>query len=135
MVVVDARVKVAPFTGRATTTANPRFAIAPYPKAQERHTTLKNGTPVQLRPVRPEDEEMYKVFFTHVSPEDIRLRFFGPVKEFTHAFIARLIQIDYSRSFVSVAVEEETGLMLGVVRLMFDANHEKGEYAVRCAPT
>jgi acetyltransferase len=85
---------------------------------------------VQLRPVRPEDEEMYKVFFSHVSPEDIRLRFFAPVKEFSHAFIARLIQIDYARSFVSVAVEEATGLMLGVVRLMLDANHEHGEYAI-----
>ncbi len=91
---------------------------------------LKNGTAVQLRPVRPEDEEMYKVFFSHVTPEDIRLRFFAPVKEFSHAFIARLIQIDYARSFVSVAVEEQTGLMLGVVRLMLDANHEHGEYAI-----
>ncbi len=85
---------------------------------------------MQLRPVRPEDEEMYKVFFSHVSPEDIRLRFFAPVKEFSHAFIARLIQIDYARSFVCVAVEEETGLMLGVVRLMLDIDHEHGEYAV-----
>ncbi|MCW2274172.1 GNAT family N-acetyltransferase [Rhodoblastus acidophilus] len=130
VVVVDARVAVAPFTGRASAISNPRFAVAPYPKALERHTTLKNGTPVQLRPVRPEDEEMYKVFFTHVSSEDIRLRFFGPVKEFSHAFIARLIQIDYARSFVIVAVEEATGLMLGVVRLMLDADHEKGEYAI-----
>ncbi|WP_294534019.1 bifunctional acetate--CoA ligase family protein/GNAT family N-acetyltransferase [uncultured Rhodoblastus sp.] len=130
VVVVDARVAVEPFSGRTVSGGNPRFAIAPYPKAQERRTTLKNGTPVQLRPVRPEDEEMYKVFFPRVSPEDIRLRFFAPVKEFTHAFIARLIQIDYARSFVCVAVEEETGLMLGVVRLMLDANREHGEYAI-----
>ena len=130
VVVVDARVAVAPFQGRSISGGNPRFAIAPYPKAQERRTVLKNGAAVQLRPVRPEDEEMYKVFFSHVTPEDIRLRFFAPVKEFSHAFIARLIQIDYARSFVSVAVEEQTGLMLGVVRLMLDDNHEHGEYAI-----
>ncbi len=130
VVVVDARASVAPCEGRAFSGVNPRFAVAPYPKPQERRTTLKNGTPVQLRPVRPEDEEMYKVFFAHVSPEDIRLRFFAPVKEFSHAFIARLIQIDYARSFVSVAVDENTGLMLGVVRLMLDADHELGEYAI-----
>jgi acetyltransferase len=130
VVVVDARALVAPSEGRVLSGCNPRFAVSPYPKAQERRTTLKNGTPVQLRPVRPEDEEMYKVFFTHVSPEDIRLRFFAPVKEFTHAFIARLIQIDYARSFVCVAVDENTGLMLGVVRLMLDADHEHGEYAI-----
>ncbi|HUO54981.1 MAG TPA: bifunctional acetate--CoA ligase family protein/GNAT family N-acetyltransferase, partial [Rhodoblastus sp.] len=130
VVVVDARALVAPSEGRVLSGCNPRFAVAPYPKAQERRTTLKNGTPVQLRPVRPEDEEMYKVFFAHVLPEDIRLRFFAPVKEFSHAFIARLIQIDYARSFVCVAVDENTGLMLGVVRLMLDANHDHGEYAV-----
>jgi acetyltransferase len=130
VVVVDARVSALPFKGRSISGGNPRFAIAPYPKAQERRTVLKNGASVQLRPVRPEDEEMYKVFFNHVSPEDIRLRFFAPIKEFSHAFIARLIQIDYARSFVSVAVEEATGLMLGVVRLMLDANHEHGEYAI-----
>jgi acetyltransferase len=129
-VVVDARVAVTPFSGRSISGTNPRFAIAPYPKAQERRTTLKNGAGVQLRPVRPEDEELYKVFFTHVLPEDIRFRFFGPVKEFSHAFIARLIQIDYARAFVSVAIEEQTGLMLGVVRLMLDANHDHGEYAI-----
>jgi acetyltransferase len=130
VVVVDARALVAPSEGRVLSGCNPRFAVSPYPKAQERRTTLKNGTPVQLRPVRPEDEEMYKVFFTHVSPEDIRLRFFAPVKEFSHAFIARLIQIDYARSFVCVAVDEVTGLMLGVVRLMLDVDHEHGEYAI-----
>ncbi len=130
VVVIDARASVAPAEGRTLAGCNPRFAIAPYPKAQERRIELKNGTAVQLRPVRPEDEEMYKVFFSHVSPEDIRLRFFAPVKEFSHAFIARLIQIDYARSFVCVAVEEETGLMLGVVRLMLDIDHEHGEYAV-----
>ena len=130
VVVVDARASVAPSEGRVLSGCNPRFAVAPYPKAQERRTTLKNGTPVQLRPVRPEDEEMYKVFFSHVSPEDIRLRFFAHVKEFSHAFISRLIQIDYARSFVCVAVDENTGLMLGVVRLMLDVDHENGEYAV-----
>lgn len=130
VVVVDARASVARSERRMAAGCNPRFAVAPYPKAQERRTSLKNGTPVMMRPVRPEDEEMYKVFFAHVSPEDIRLRFFAPVKEFSHAFIARLIQIDYARSIVVVAVDENTGLMLGVVRLMLDADGEHGEYAI-----
>ena len=130
VVVVDARANVSPHIGRGASFSNPRFAVAPYPKSQERRTTLKNGAPVQLRPVRPEDEDLYKAFFPHVAPEDIRLRFFAPVKEFSHTFISRLIQIDYARSFVIVAIEEETGLMLGVVRLMIDVNHEHGEYAI-----
>ena len=65
-----------------------------------------------------------------VTPEDLRLRFFAPVKEFGHAFIARLTQIDYARAMAFVAIEEATGKMLGVVRLHADANYESGEYAV-----
>ena len=72
---------------------------------------------------------MYRQFFAKVSQDDLRLRFFAPIKEFSHTFIARLTQIDYARAFVLVAVEE-TGEMLGAVRLMIDANHESGEYAI-----
>ncbi len=130
LIVVDARISIAPFAGRSVSGGNPRFAVAPYPKSLERRVMLKNGKAAQLRPVRPEDEEMYKEFFSRVSPEDIRLRFFAPVKEFSHAFIARLIQIDYARAFAIAAIEEDTGLMLGAVRLMLDVNCEYGEYAV-----
>jgi len=56
---------------------------------------------------------MYKVFFTHVRRRIFVCAFFAPVKEFSHAFIARLIQIDYARSFVSVAIDEHTDLCWG----------------------
>ena len=75
-----------------------------------------------VRPVRPEDEPLYAPFFAAVTPEDLRLRFFAPVKDFSHAFIARLTQIDYARAMAFVAIDEATGEMLGVVRLHADAN-------------
>lgn len=56
-----------------------------------------------------------------------RLRFFAPVKEFGYAFIARFTQIDY---MAFIALDEASGVMLGVVRLHADANYERGEYAV-----
>jgi acetyltransferase len=65
-----------------------------------------------------------------VSQEDLRLRFFAPVKEFGHAFIARFTQLDYARAMAFVAIEEATGNMLGVVRLHADANYDTAEYAV-----
>jgi acetyltransferase len=64
------------------------------------------------------------------TPDDTRLRFFAPVKEFGHAFIARFTQIDYARAMAFIAVDEASGEMLGVVRLHADANYERGEYAV-----
>ena len=60
----------------------------------------------------------------------MRLRFFAPVKEFSHAFIARFTQIDYARAMAFIAIEEATGAMLGVVRLHADADYASGEYAI-----
>ena len=128
VVAMDARVRVAPVEGRRGP-VNPRFAVAPYPKQWERWLTGADGRRVFVRPVRPEDEAMYRTFFTQVSPEDLRLRFFAPVKDISHAFIARLTQIDYARA-LALCATLENGEMLGAVRLMLDPDHESGEFAI-----
>jgi acetyltransferase len=131
VIAVDARVSVAPVeTQRGGPSGHPRFAIRPYPKEWERHATLPDRTPVFVRPVRPEDESLYGPFLAAVSGEDLRLRFFAPVKDFSHAFIARFTQLDYARAMALLAIKEATGEMLGVVRLHADAAYERGEYAV-----
>jgi len=63
-------------------------------------------------------------------PEDLRLRFFAPVKDFSHAFIARLTQLDYGRAMAFAAIDEASGELLGLVHLHADANYECGEYAI-----
>ena len=60
----------------------------------------------------------------------MRLRFFAPIKDFSHGFIARLTQIDYARAMAFVAIDEASGALLGVVRLHADANYVSGEYAI-----
>jgi acetyltransferase len=131
VVAVDARVAVAPVeTARRGPWEHPRFAIRPYPEEWERHVTLRDGIRVLVRPVRPEDEPLYGPFLAAVTPQDLRLRFFAPVKEFGHAFVARFTQIDYARAMAFIAIEESSGEMLGVVRLHADANYDSGEYAV-----
>jgi acetyltransferase len=127
---LDARIHVAPASLDKGSGVNERFAIMPYPKLWERHVDLKDGRRVLVRPVRPEDEPMYLRFFEQIPGDDLRLRFFAPVKEFSHAFIARLTQVDYARAFVLVAIEVESGEMLGEVRLMRDVDRPVGEYAV-----
>jgi acetyltransferase len=129
VVAMDARVRVAPLEEGRRGPVNPRFAVAPYPKQWERWLTGADGRRVFVRPVRPEDEAMYRTFFAQVSPEDLRLRFFAPVKDISHAFIARLTQIDYARA-LALCATLETGEMLGAVRLMLDADHESGEFAI-----
>jgi acetyltransferase len=130
VVAVDARIALARGRALHKGRGHPRFAIFPYPKEWERTIDLADGRPALVRPVRPEDDAMFREFFTHVTDEDLRLRFFQSVRYFSHEFIARLTQLDYARSIALVAVHPDTHEMLGAVRLHADANYEKGEYGI-----
>jgi acetyltransferase len=130
VIAVDARIAVAPGRKLHKGRGHPRFAIFPYPKEWERTITLADGSDAFVRPVRPEDDAMFREFFTHVTDEDLRLRFFQSVRHFSHEFIARLTQIDYARSMALVALDPASGQMLGAVRLHADANYERGEYGI-----
>ena len=133
LMAVDTRIVVARDTRRKAGPGNPRFAVAPYPTEQEEHFTLRDGTPVFIRPVRPDDEETYRAFFTGVPAEDLRLRFFAPVHDFSHAFLARLTQVDYARVYAVAAFDGEQGPMIGGIRLVPDAERVSGEYAILIA--
>ncbi|MCT4656899.1 MAG: bifunctional acetate--CoA ligase family protein/GNAT family N-acetyltransferase [Cohaesibacter sp.] len=126
-VITDARVRIAPAEKGHP---HKRFAIKPYPAEWEHEIALKDGRGVIVRPIRPEDEELYPPFFEQVTDDDLRLRFFSAARSMNHAFIAKLTQLDYARSMAFIAIEKESGNMLGAVRLHGDNNHDDGEYAV-----
>jgi acetyltransferase len=131
VIAVDARVAVAPVPAETRKGGgHPRFAVRPYPKEWERVIQLRNGRQVFVRPVRPEDEEKFRRFFEHITPEDLRLRFFAPVRDFSHTFLARLTQLDYARAIAFVAFDRDSGDMMGAVRVHADASHETGEYGI-----
>ena len=130
VIAVDARIAVERRAPLHKGPGHPRFAVQPYPTDWVRQLTLADGGRVLVRPVRAEDEDLFRAFFGKVSQEDLRLRFFAPIREFSHTFIARLTQIDYSRAMALVAIDEPDSTMLGAVRLHVDANFDKGEYAI-----
>jgi acetyltransferase len=128
VIAVDARGAVSRV--ERSTRTHSRLAIRPYPKQWERRATAPDGTPLLVRPVRPEDEALVRRFFNHVTADDLRLRFFAPVREFGHVFIARLTQLDYARAMAFVALDESSREMLGGVQLHADANYQIAEYAI-----
>lgn len=91
---------------------------------------LGDGWRIFVRPIRPDDEDLVRDLLVHVSKEDLRLRFFDSIRDFSHQFIARLIELDYARAMAFVAIDETSQEALGVVRLHADATHETGEYAI-----
>lgn len=129
VIVFDARIRVAPEPKARAGGPHPRLAIRPYPKALESELGLRDGSTITLRPVRPEDEPTIAAFFRGVAAEDLRQRFFTPVKEVPRAFIARLTQIDYARNQVLLAIDH-WGDAVGIVQLHADPDVETGEYAI-----
>ena len=128
---LDARIAVEPLSQpKFKGTGYGRFAVRPYPKEWEQGHALQDGTSILVRPLRPEDEPLLHTFHERVTAEDLRLRFFAPIKEFSHLFLARLTQLDYARAMAFAALDGTTGEIMGVVRLHADANYEKAEYAI-----
>jgi acetyltransferase len=119
---LDARIRVAP----AVDAAPP--AIRPYPGHLAHQAVLEDGSTVSVRPIRPEDEPGIAGMLARSSQEDLRLRFFAPIRQLSHESAARLTQIDYGREMAFVAVED--GELLGVSRLAEDPEGETAEFAV-----
>ncbi|HEX7936459.1 MAG TPA: GNAT family N-acetyltransferase, partial [Paraburkholderia sp.] len=122
--VIDAVVGIAP--------TRSRLAIVPYPRRFE-ETLDWQGLRVTVRPIRPEDEAAHHDFAEAMTPEDLRLRFFGAVGSFDHSQLARMTQIDYDREMALIAaVQDENGVSrtLGVVRAVADPDNETAEFAV-----
>jgi acetyltransferase len=127
VVALDARIKVQ----KAAAQGTKRLAIRPYPRHLEEQVRTHDGLEVMLRPIRPEDEPALRAAFKKLSPEDVRLRFFTPIRELSHQFAARLTQIDYNREMALVATPpDRPDDLLGVVRITMDPDNRRGEYAV-----
>lgn len=126
---LDARIRVQP----AETVGPERLAIRPYPKELEEVVTIESGDRVLLRPIRPEDEPEHHVLVSKLTPEDIRFRFFGMVREIPHSQMARLTQIDYAREMAIIAKRPDEAARpetLGVVRAVMDPDDERAEFAI-----
>lgn len=102
----------------------------PCPSQWERHLVLGDGWKIFARPVRPTDEPLILHLLQQVSKEDLRLRFFDSIKQFSHSFLVRLTQLDYAHAMAFVALDETSGDILGVVRVHSDPAGESGEYAI-----
>lgn len=129
VIALDARVVIA-----ERQAGQPGLSVSPYPRELERQIRLDDGTALHLRPIRPEDETALAGMVGLCAPEDIRMRFFGPLKGFPHEMAARLSQIDYDREMAFIAVEPGAefgaGPIFGVSRIVGDPEREAAEYAI-----
>jgi acetyltransferase len=124
---LGARIRVAPPAPPGPS----RLAIQPYPKQLEQPAVLRDGTPVLIRPIRPEDEPRLHAMIATMTAEDLRLRFFAPTRRLSHQTAARMTQIDYDRemAFILVTPDHLGGDILGVAHLIADPDLRRAEFA------
>lgn len=125
---LDARLVVA----RSAMPAPRHLIIAPYPNQYESSWMMRDGTPVLLRPMKPEDEPLVSDFLGQCSEETIYFRYFHHVKRWTHEMLIRFTQNDYDREIGLMALGQPPSpeVMMGVCRLVMDALRETAEFAV-----
>src|SRR5580704_4948456 len=107
LLALDARVVV--HGAEMTEDKLPAAAIRPYPVHLVDEWTMKDGKPVTIRPIRPEDEPAMIDFHKKLSERSVYLRYFQPLK-FTqrtaHERLTRTCFIDYDREMALVAERE-----------------------------
>jgi acetyltransferase len=112
----------------------PRLAIRPYPTQYIRPWHLRDGTMVNIRPIRPEDEPLMVQFHEGLSEHSVYMRYFHALKldqRIAHDRLTRICYIDYDREMVLVAVRREpVREIAGVARLSKVYGTDEAEFAI-----
>lgn len=128
VIALDARIEIDPAAVEQPG-PNPALAIRPYPAGWE--TDIGAGDrSYHIRPIKPSDVSLYPDFIAKVSPDDIRLRFLSPRRNFPDEMLLRLTQLDYEREIAFVALDPRTGELAGIGRLSSDPDRSTAEYAL-----
>ena len=96
--------------------------------------TLKDGTQVIIRPIRPDDAEDLQSAFQRLSMESIYLRFLSVKKELLDEEARYLASVDYTSrmAFVGICKENDRDIVVGVARyaMLENVHSEIAESAV-----
>ena len=100
-----------------------------YPRWTE---TLRDRTPVVIRPICPSDAEAERTFIDSLSPQSRRYRFLGEVHHPSAELIDRLTHLDYVHdvAFAAVVKDDAKEKFVGISRYSTSADGTACECAV-----
>jgi acetyltransferase len=115
----------------------PKLAIRPYPTRYVGAWTMKDGTEVNIRPIRPEDEPLLVKFHETLSERSVYQRYLHMLKlsqRVAHERLTRICFIDYDREMALVALvkDPQTGeqRIIAVGRLKRNQASNDAEFAL-----
>jgi acetyltransferase len=92
----------------------------------------RDGCPVTIRPIRPEDREIELAFVRGLSARASYLRFFSVVKDLTTQLLDRFIQVDFpdEMAFIATVDSGDGEQEIGVARYAPGGCPDTAEFAV-----
>jgi acetyltransferase len=112
----------------------PKLAIRPYPSQYVQPWSLKDGTKINIRPIRPEDEPLMVKFHEGLSEHSVYMRYFHALQlshRVAHDRLTRICFIDYDREMVLVAVHRHPERkIIGVARLSKLYGGNEAEFSI-----
>ncbi|HEV2455739.1 MAG TPA: GNAT family N-acetyltransferase, partial [Verrucomicrobiae bacterium] len=135
LLALDARVVL--YEKTTTEDKIPATAIRPYPAQYVSKWKLKDGTPLTIRPIRPEDEPLMVQFHQTLTEESIYQRYFSSLKltdRIAHERLTRICFNDYDREIALVVerkgAKSQDRQILGVGRLSKLHGRNEAEFAM-----
>jgi acetyltransferase len=135
LVALDARVIL--HDAKTTEDKLPKLAIRPYPTRYIAKWKSKDGLPVTIRPIQPEDEPFLVKFHESLSEESVYHRYFSQIKldqRIAHERLTRICFNDYDREIALVVERKDSKTgdreILGVGRLSKAHGLNEGEFAL-----
>ncbi len=105
--------------------------------SDERRTALRDGTPIVIRPVRPDDRDALRESFERLSPESRYRRFLAPMAHLSESQLTYLTRVDHRDHEALVAMAEGDGDAdgegLGIARFVRLQDPDAAEVAVAVA--
>ncbi|MEW6571605.1 MAG: GNAT family N-acetyltransferase [Nitrospirota bacterium] len=110
----------------------PHLSICPYPDQYIDIFKLKDGTPVVIRPIRPEDEPLIAELLRTSSEQTLMMRFFRKTPDMPREHLVKFCHVDYDRelAFVAVIRDRHQERIIGDVRMSKQPDLENAEMAV-----
>lgn len=100
-------------------------------------TQLGDGTPLVVRPIRPDDKPALETGLDRLSKDSVYTRFFGPKMELTESELAYLTEVDFHDHVALVAtLPEADHRLVGVGRyVVLEEDQADGEPTAELAIT
>jgi acyl-CoA hydrolase len=102
-----------------------------YPEDLERYDTLRDGTEIFFRPVKPTDELALSEMLYSLSEKSVQTRYFTHTMTFPHKDVQQLTNIDYRRdiSIVGVVPSVSGEQIVAIAQYFLDPKTQAAEVA------